>query len=165
VLSSVAGRQLVETENPSAWETVNWKCVLWLNMDKRDCNRSTNKIQSSELEPVIIVTSTTIHVTVYYASHAHIENIVHIHSIDMRNWNRRLLARSWSTEYLTFMQQVTVRQLRNANDKSHTKSKSFWQWYINTIIVFSDIVHSLVFLSPEVKTSLLDWDQVSRLLP
>jgi hypothetical protein len=38
--------------------------VLWLSVIERDCNQSVNKIQSSELEPVIIVTSTPVHVTI-----------------------------------------------------------------------------------------------------
>jgi hypothetical protein len=48
VLRSVARRRLVETENPSACETVGWKVcksaiALYLSVIKRTCNRSANK--------------------------------------------------------------------------------------------------------------------------
>jgi hypothetical protein len=48
VLISVAGTRLVETENPSACATVNWKVskstiALNLNVIKKDCKQITNK--------------------------------------------------------------------------------------------------------------------------
>jgi hypothetical protein len=53
--------------------------VLWLYVIKSDCNRSANKIQSSELEPVIIAMRTTrtrdsIISRVKYASYEQIHN-------------------------------------------------------------------------------------------
>jgi hypothetical protein len=60
----------VETENPSAYGTVDCKSV-WngysaVSVITRGCNQCANKIQSSELEPVINITCTPVHVTVLW---------------------------------------------------------------------------------------------------
>jgi hypothetical protein len=59
----------VETENPSACATVNCKLcgiaiALCVSVNKNGCNQNSNKIQSSELEPVISVICTTLHITI-----------------------------------------------------------------------------------------------------
>jgi hypothetical protein len=66
----VARRRLVETENPSACAKVDCKVcgiaiALYVSVITSGCNQSAYKIQSSEIEPVIYVTCTTLHATIY----------------------------------------------------------------------------------------------------
>jgi hypothetical protein len=60
----------VDTGNPSACSTGTVNCgivkALYVSVIKTGCNRSANTIQSSELEPVIYVICTTLHVTILY---------------------------------------------------------------------------------------------------
>jgi hypothetical protein len=53
----------VEAENPCACATVNVKCVeiaiaLYVSVIKSGCNQRAKRIQTSELDPVIIVACT-----------------------------------------------------------------------------------------------------------
>jgi hypothetical protein len=74
VVRPVASRRLVETGNPSAYATVDCNVceiaiALCVSVNKNGRNRSDNKIQSSELEPVIYVTFTTLHAPIYMYTH------------------------------------------------------------------------------------------------
>jgi hypothetical protein len=60
----------VETENPSVRATVDCKVCeiaieLYISVIKSGCSQRANKIQSSELEPVIFMTCTTLYVTIF----------------------------------------------------------------------------------------------------
>jgi hypothetical protein len=60
----------VKTENPSACATVNRKLcksaiALYLSVIKRPCDQGANK-SNHPIEPVILVTRTTLHVTICY---------------------------------------------------------------------------------------------------
>jgi hypothetical protein len=68
VVRPIARRQLVETENPSARATVDCNVcgiaiALFVNVITSGCNQSANQIQSSELEPIVYVMCTILHVT------------------------------------------------------------------------------------------------------
>jgi hypothetical protein len=57
----------VKTENCSACEMVNYKVgksaiTLYLSVIKKTCNQGAIKFRSSELEPVIFVMRTSLHV-------------------------------------------------------------------------------------------------------
>jgi hypothetical protein len=68
LLRSVARRRLVETENPCACVTVNCNLcesvIMLSQLQLREIVTEVPIIQSSELEPVIIVTRTLLHVTI-----------------------------------------------------------------------------------------------------